>query len=162
MMKHATPPVFTYAQFRQLTELTKKEADGWVKSGVIRAEMMPNQKRRYLFDSVVEGIIAKQLADFSSRMLLPNMMQELRRFWRSEKIDLKKVYLRPGGEKLLIKLYTRHSKEIAPGGGVRGVVTVVSEFDPTSKEIGKSVFLVVDLNVVVLEAWSRIQSLGAR
>ena len=159
---HVSTLVFTYAEFRQLTELTKKEADNWVKNGVIQAEMMPNQKRRYRFDSIVEEIIAKQLADFSSRMLLPNMMHELRRFLRSKRINLMSVDPRPAGKKLLIKLYTRHSNEIVAGGGVRGVVTFVGEFEPMSREIGKTVFLVLDLNGVALEALSHIQSLEAR
>jgi hypothetical protein len=143
---------FSYAQFREVAELTKKEADGWTKSGVIRAELMPNGKRRYRFDSIVEGIIAKQLADFSSRLLLPNMMEELRRFLKSQKIDLLKIDLNPTAKKILVQLYTRHSKEVLAGGGVRGVLTYVTRFDPNSTWIGKSVFLIVDLRGVVLAA----------
>jgi hypothetical protein len=159
---HIRNLIFTYAEFRELTELSKKEADNWVKDGVIRAEMMPNQKRRYRFDSVVEGIIARQLADFSSRMLLPNMMDGLRRFLRSKKIDLLKFHYDPNVPRVLVRLYTRYSGELTAGGGVRGVVTVVGEFDPESKAVGKSVFLVVDISGVFLEALSRVASLVSR
>jgi hypothetical protein len=152
---------FSYAQFRELAGLTKKEADGWTKSGVIRAELMPNGKRRYRFDSIVEGIIAKQLADFSSRTLLPNMMEELRKFLKSEKIDLVRLDPNPAAGKLLVQLYTRHSKEVLAGGGVRGVITYVSRFDPNSKWIGKTVFLIVDLTGVVLAAKTGIARLKA-
>lgn len=154
--------IFTYSEFRELTELTKKEADNWVKNGVIGAEMMPNQKRRYRFDSVVEGIIAKQLADFSSRMLLLNMMDGLRRFLRSKNIYLLKFGYDPNVPRVLVKLYTRYSREFTAGGGVRGVVTVVGEFDPESKAVGKSIFLVVDISGVFLEALSRVGSLVSR
>jgi hypothetical protein len=150
---------FSYAQFRQLAGLTKKEADGWTKSGVIRAELMPNGRRRYRFDSIVEGIIAKQLADFSSRLLLPNMMEALRRFLRSEKIDLFKPDPNPAAGKLLVQLYARLSKEVMAGGGVRGIVTYVRRFDPNSTWIGKTVFLIVDLSGIVLAAHDGIARL---
>jgi len=35
---------FSYAQFREVAGLSKKEADGWTKSGVIRAELMPQRQ----------------------------------------------------------------------------------------------------------------------
>lgn len=160
--RHVRTLTFTYAEFRHLTELTKKEADSWVKNGVIRSEMMPNQRRRYRFDSAVEGIIAKQLADFSSRTLLPNMMETLRKFLKSKKIDLMKVDPLPGAPRLLIKLYTRNSDEMVAGGGVRGVTIFVGEFQPESEAIGKTVFLVVNLNGVVLETLTRIAQLGGQ
>lgn len=159
---HVRTLIFTYAEFRRVTELTKKEADSWVKNGVIRSEMMPNQRRRYQFVSVVEGIIAKQLADFSSRTLLPNMMDTLRKFLKSKKINLMKIDPHPGAPKILIKLYTRSSNEVVAGGGVRGVTIFVGEFQPESEAIGKTVFLVVNLNGVVLEALTRIAQLGGR
>jgi hypothetical protein len=152
---------FSYAEFRKLAELTKKEADGWTRSGVIRAELMPNGKRRYRFDSIVEGIIAKQLADFSSRTLLLNMMEALRQFLKSNQIDLTKLNPDPAG-KVLIQLYTRHSKEVTAGGGVRGVITSVTRFDrfdPNSTSIGKTVFLIVDLGGVVQAAKTGIARL---
>ena len=150
---------YSYAEFRAVTGLTKKEADWWVKTGVIRAEMMPNGKRRYWFDSIVEGMIARQLADFSSRTLLPNMMAALRDFLASEKVDLKTVEPNPAAAKLLIQLYTRDSQEVMAGGGVRGVITYVKRFDPKSRAIGKTVFLIVDLGGVMLEALTRSRSL---
>ncbi len=150
---------FSYAQFREVAKLTKKEADGWTKSGVIRAELMPNGKRRYRFDAIVEGIIAKQLADFSSRLLLPNMMEALRKFLRSEKIDLVGLDPSPTARKVLVQLYTHHSKEVMAGGGVRGVLTYVTRFDANSTWIGKTVFLIVDLRGVVLAARTGIERL---
>jgi hypothetical protein len=160
--RHVRTLIFTYAEFRHLTELTKKEADNWVKNGVIRSEMMPNQRRRYRFDSVVEGIIAKQLADFSSRTLLQKMMETMRKFLKSKNIDLMKVEPHPRASNLLITLYTRNSDEIVAGGGVRGVTIFVGEFQPESKAIGKTVFLVVNLNGVVLETLTRILQLRGR
>jgi hypothetical protein len=153
---------FSYAEFREVAGLTKKEADGWTKSGVIRAELMPNGKRRYRFDSIVEGIIAKQLADFSSRLLLRNMMEELRQFLKSQKLDLLKLDADPAAEKLLLQLYTRHSAEVMAGGGVRGVIAYVRLFDPQSKSIGKAVFLIVDLSNVVIAALGGIGRLKAK
>jgi hypothetical protein len=150
---------FSYAQFREVAGLSKKEADGWTKSGVIRAELTPNGKRRYRFDSIVEGLIARQLADFSSRLLLPKMMEGLRGFLKSEKIDLIKLDPNPAAGKLLIQLYTRLSKEVMAGGGVRGVITYVSRFDPYSTWIGKTVFLILDLSGVVLAAHDGIARL---
>jgi hypothetical protein len=150
---------FSYAEFRKVAELTKKEADGWTKSGVIRAELMPNGKRHYRFESIVEGLIAKQLADFSSRMLLPNMMEELRKFLKSERIDLLELDLNRAAEKVLLQLSTQHSKEVMAGGGVRGVITYVRLFDPKSKWIGKAVFLIVDLGGIVLAAKTGIARL---
>jgi hypothetical protein len=152
---------YSYAEFRALADLTKKEADGWTKSGVIRAELMPNGKRRYGFNSIVEGIIAKQLADFSSRTLLPNMMEELRKFLKSEKIDLVRLDPDPAAGKLLVQLYTRHSKEVMAGGGVRGVLTYARRFDPRSGSIAKTVFLIIELGAVVLAARTGIERLKA-
>ena len=76
---------FTYAEFRTATGLTKKEADGWVQAGVIQAGPADGHRREYRFGSIFEGIIAKQLADFSSRELLPQTMAALRAFLLNQK-----------------------------------------------------------------------------
>ena len=150
--------VLSYREFREATGLSKKEADGWVSNGLIRAELASNGRRRlYRLDSVVEGLIAKQLADFSSRTLLPTLMAGLRQYLHEQKIDLMKLEPNPSAPKILIMLYTRISKEIMPGGGLRGVVAYVDRFDPTSKLMGrKNVYLIVDLIGVVIEAWSNM------
>jgi hypothetical protein len=150
----------SYREFREVTGLTKKEADGWVKHGLIRAELASNGRRRlYRLDSVVEGLIAKQLADFSSRMLLPIMIAAFRKYLVDNKIDLMKLEPDPNAEKILIQLYTRRSKEIMPGGGLRGVIAYVGTFDPESKFIGKNVYLIIDLIGVFIQAWERTWSL---
>src|ERR1700687_3596077 len=155
--------VLSYREFREVTGLSKKEADSWVKNNLIRAELASNGRRRlYRLDSVVEGLIAKQLADFSSRTLLPVMMTAFRRYLVDNNIDLMKLEPNPAGPKKLIQLYTRRSKEIMPGGGLRGVMAYVSTFDPNSNLngkpnsnfIGKNVYLIVDLIGVFTEAWS--------
>jgi hypothetical protein len=149
--------VLSYREFREATGLSKKEADSWVKNGLIRSALASNGRRRlYRLDSVIEGLIAKQLADFSSRTLLPTMMTAFREHLEKQKIDLMKLDPNPRAPKILIMLYTRMSKEIMPGGGLRGVVAFVDRFDPTSTLIGKSVYLVVDLIGVVVEAWTNI------
>ncbi len=151
--------VLSYHEFREVTGLSKKEADSWVKNGLIGAELASNGRRRlYRLDSVIEGLIAKQLADFSSRTLLPIMMTAFRQHLAERKIDLMKLPPDPSAEKILIQLYTRKSKEIMPGGGLRGVVAYVGRFDPRSEFIGKNVYLIVDLIGVVIEAWSKIRS----
>jgi hypothetical protein len=153
--------VLSYREFREATGLSKKEADSWVKNGLIRADLTSNGRRRlYRLDSVIQGLIAKQLADFSSRKLLPTMMAAFREHLKEQKIDLMKLEPNPRAPKILIMLYTRISKEIMPGGGLRGVVAYVDRFDPTSKFIGKSVYLVVDLIGVVIEAWWKIGRLS--
>ncbi len=84
--------VLSYREFREVTGLSKKEADSWVKNRLIRAELASNGRRRiYRLDSVVEGLIAKQLADFSSRTLLPIMMTAFRQYLVDNKIDLMKL-----------------------------------------------------------------------
>ena len=149
--------VLSYREFRQATGLSKKEADGWVSNGLIRAELASNGRRRlYRLDSVVEGLIAKQVADFSSRTLLPTLMAGFRQYLVDNKIDLMKLDPNPSAPKILIQLYTRRSKEIMPGGGLRGVIAYVGTFDPKSKFIGKNVYLIVDLISVVVQAWSNI------
>ncbi len=152
--------VLSYREFKEVTGLSKKEADSWVKNGLIRAELASNGRRRlYRLDSVIEGLIAKQLADFSSRTLLPTMMAAFRKYLADNKIDLMKLVPDPGAPKILIQLYTRISKEIMPGGGLRGVVAYVGRFEPRSQFIGKNVYLIVDLIGVVIEAWAKIRSL---
>jgi hypothetical protein len=148
--------VLSYREFREVTGLSKKEADGWVKNGLIRAGLASNGRRRlYRLDSVVEGLIAKQLADFSSRTLLATMMTALREYLADNKIDLMKLEPDPNAEKILIQLYTRRSKEIMPGGGLRGVIAYVGTFDPKSKFIGNNVYLIIDLIGVLIEAWHK-------
>jgi len=150
--------VLSYREFREATGLSKKEADSWVKNGLIRAELASNGRRRlYRPDSVIEGLIAKQLADFSSRTLLPTMMAAFRQYLEDNKIDLMKLEPNPRAHKILIQLYTRKSKEIMPGGGLRGAIAYVGRFDP--KDTGKSVYLIIDLIGVAIEAWSNIGSL---
>ena len=154
--------ILSYREFKQVTGLSKKEADSWVKNGLIRAELASNGRRRlYRLDSVIEGLIAKQLADFSSRTLLPTMMAAFRQHLQEEKVDLMKLVPDPSAPKILIQLYTRKSKEIMPGGGLRGVVAYVSRFDPRSEFIGKNVYLIVDLIGVAIEAWAKVRSLQA-
>ena len=152
--------VLSYREFREATGLSKKEADSWVKNGLIRAELASNGRRRlYRPDSVIEGLIAKQLADFSSRTLLPTMMAAFRQYLEDNKIDLMKLEPDRNAQKILIQLYTRKSKEIMPGGGLRGVVAYVGRFGPASKFTGKSVYLIIDLIGVAIEAWSNISRL---
>jgi hypothetical protein len=154
---HIRKLVLSYREFREATGLSKKEADSWVKDGLIRADLASNRRRRlYRLDSVIEGIIARQLADFSSRKLLPTMMAAFHEYLEEQKIDLMKLEPNPRAPKILIMLYTRMSKEIMPGGGLRGVVAYVDRFDPTSTFIGKNVYLVVDLIGVAVEAWTNI------
>jgi hypothetical protein len=127
---------------------------------LIRAKLVSNGRRRlYRLDSVVEGLIAKQLADFSSRTLLAIMMTALRKYLVDNKIDLMKLEPDPNAEKILIQIYTRRSKEVMPGGGLRGVIAYVGTFDPKSKFIGKNVYLIIDLIGVIIEAWQRTWSL---
>src|SRR6266481_4035640 len=135
---------FTYAEFRAATGLTKKEADGWVQAGVIQAGPANGHRREYRFDSIFEGLIAKQLADFSSRELLPKTMAELRAFLARERVSLAKLAIDPEGAHQLVKIYTRKSQELMPGGGVRGVVGYVDWYQPASNKIAKAVYVVVD------------------
>src|SRR5260370_39677173 len=152
--------VLSYREFREVTGLSKKEADSWVKNRLIRAQLASNGRRRlYRLDSVVEGLIAKQRADFSSRTLLPIMMTAFRQYLVNNKIDLMKLEPNPGAAKILIQLYTRRSKEIMPGGRLRAVIAYVSTFAPQSRFIGKNVYLIVDLIGVFIEAWSKTWSL---
>ena len=58
-----------------------------------------------------------------------------------------------------LQVYTRRSREITPGGGVRGVVSYVKLYDRSATEIGKAVFVVVDLTLVAVQAWAAIRSL---
>ncbi|MDO8585789.1 MAG: hypothetical protein Q7T82_02005 [Armatimonadota bacterium] len=131
--------------------MSKKEADNWVSRGTIRAELSGDGRRRiYDFDSLMEGNIAKQVADFASRELLQHMMEGFQKFVDREKLNLDEIP--PIGERRLVKLYTRKSKERVPGGGVRGVVPYVSWFDPSQMNtVHKGVFLVVDLTEMALE-----------
>jgi hypothetical protein len=152
---------FTYAEFRAATGLTKKEADGWVQAGVIQAGPADGHRREYRFESIFEGIIAKQVADFSSRELLPKTMAELRAFFGREKVSPARLAVNPEGAHQLVKIYTRKSKELMPGGGVRGVVGYIDWYEPASKKITKAVYVVVDLTLIMLEALSAISHLPA-
>ena len=153
--------IFSYAEFRRVTGLSKREADKWVQHGLIQAELSATGRRRlYRQESIMEGIIAKQLADFASRELLVNMMKSLREFLRREKkIRLADISLNPAGPRPLVQLYTQRSAEIMPGLGVRGVITYVKWYDPSSQWIGKGVYLVVDLTVMALAAKAAIDRL---
>jgi hypothetical protein len=152
---------FSYLQFRQVTGLSKKEADTWVQEGIIIASLNADGHRRlYTQRSLMEGSIAKELADFSSRELLRPMMEQFRRFIQRERIDLARVdpdYMR---DHLLVKVYTRKSQEVVPGRGVRGVVAYVDRFDPNAKMIGKSVYLIVDLTLIAVEVNDGINRFG--
>jgi hypothetical protein len=150
---------FSYAEFREATGLSKKEADNWVQAGVIRAEPANGHRRRYRFESIFDGIIARQLADFSSRELLGNMMHSLHRFLIQEGINLADILPNPAGQRELVQIYTRKSAEVMAGGGVRGVVSYVRRHSPRPNEIGRAVFLVVDLTLIALEAQSAIGDL---
>jgi hypothetical protein len=122
-----------------------------VQRGLITAELAPNGRRRlYRFESWMEGAIAKGLADFASRELLENMMKSLRDFLANERIRFHEISFNPAGTRLLVQISTQISKELMPGGGVRGVVTYVKRYDPSSEWIGKPVFVVVDLTIVAL------------
>jgi hypothetical protein len=104
----------------------------------------------------MEGAIAKGLADFASRELLENMMKSLREFLANEGIRFHEISFNPAGTRLLVQIYSQISKELMPGGGVRGVVTYVKRYDPSSEWIGKSVLVVVDLTIVALALPGRI------
>ncbi len=150
---------FSYAQFRQVTDLSKKEADSWVSRGIIRADLSGDGRRRiYDYNSLMEGNIATQVADFASRELLQRMMEGFHKFVDREKLNLEDI--EPIGERRLVKLYTRKSKEILPGGGVRGVIPYVSWFDPSEiNTVQKGVFLVVDLTEMALEVGTALRHL---
>jgi transposase len=152
---------FTYAEFRRATGLTKKEADRWVQAGVIQAGPAAGHRREYRYESIFEGLIAKQLADFSSRELLPKTMVALRAFLMNQRVSLTRV-LDDSDAHRLVKIYTRRSKELMPGGGVRGVVSYIDWYDPTSAMIGKAVYVVVDLRLVILEALTAVAHLPSR
>jgi hypothetical protein len=153
------PDSFTYAEFRIATGLTKKEADRWVMAGVIQAGPADGHRREYRFESVFEGLIAKQLADFSSRELLPKTMDELRAFFAREKLSPLKLAVNPEGPHQLVRIYTRKSHELKPGGGVRGVISYIDWYDPASTKIAKAVYMVVDLTLIKLEALHATQHL---
>jgi len=142
---------FSYTQFRQVTDLSKKEADSWVNRGIIRAELSGDGRRRiYDYSSLMEGNIAKQVADFASRELLQLMMEGFHKFVEREKLNLEQIA--PFEKRRLVQLYTRKSDESLPGGGVRGVVPYVSWFDPSQiNRVQKGVFLVVDLTEMAVE-----------
>ena len=56
--------IFSYAQFRKVTDLSKKEADSWVSRGIVLAELSGDGRRRiYGYSSLMEGNIAKQVAE---------------------------------------------------------------------------------------------------
>jgi hypothetical protein len=152
--RRAAERIFSYKEFREKAGLTKKEADHWTRTGVVSAGINSTGRRRvYGFESIVEGIIAKQLADFASRKLLGNMMDSLRRHLKDSQRTFSNIPTNPSRSRLLIQIYTRRSREILPGGGVRGVITYVKDFDPSpSHQMGKGVFLVVDLTLTVIQA----------
>src|SRR5271156_3593815 len=99
---------FSYKELRAVAGLSKKEADKWVQSGVIRSELPRGHRRRvYSFESLVDGSIAKQLADFSSRELLPKMMDKLRDHLKQQKINLRDFDPAQDHQRELVQIYTR-------------------------------------------------------
>lgn len=107
----------------------------------------------------MEGPIAKQLADLSSRKLLPTMMAAFREHLEEQKIDLMKLEPNPRAPKILIMLYTRISKEIIPMvASEESSRMLVVSIRPNS--LGRNVYLVVDLIGVVIEAWWNIGRLS--
>jgi hypothetical protein len=151
--------IYSYAEFRKATGLTKREADTWVQAGIIQAGPANGHRREYRFESVFEGIIAKQLADFSSRELLPQTMMELRNFLEAQGIFPARLAVSPEGPHRLIKVYNRRSREIMPGKGVRGVLVYIDWYDPESKKIGKAVYVVVDLTLIMIETMDAVRHL---
>jgi len=107
----------------------------------------------------VDGSIAKQLADFSSRELLPKMMDKFRAYLKHEKIDMRDFDPAAICPHRLIQIYTRVSRESVPGGGIRGVVVYVKDLDLDPSVIGKSIYLVVDLNLVATEVDNQLLNL---
>jgi hypothetical protein len=106
---------------------------------------------------VFDGLIVKQLADFSSRELLGLMMKEFHRFLEKEGIEVLKID--PMDSHLRIQLYTRRSQELMPGGGVRGVVPYVHRYDPLSNRTGKAVYLVADLTTTFIQTLNAVVAL---
>jgi hypothetical protein len=132
-----------------------------VQEGIVAASLTEDGRRRlYTLRSLMEGSIAKELADFSSRELLKPMMEQFRNFVHREKIDLAEVDPDYTGEHLLVKVYTRKSKAVAAGKGVRGVVAYVDWFDSNFKMVGKSVYLIVDLTLIAVEVNNEIVRLS--
>jgi DNA-binding transcriptional MerR regulator len=142
---------FSYERFRQAAGLSKKEADSWTSRGLIRSER-ETRRRIYSADSVLDGIVAKRLADFSSRKLLELMMESLHEYLAKRHIKTHKISMDPSKPHIMVRIDTQRSDEMVPGYGVRGVITSASEFDPSSSEIGAGVFLVVDLTMCLLAA----------
>jgi hypothetical protein len=88
------------------------------------------------------------------------MMDGLHRFLTQENINPAEISPNPAGERELVQIYTRKSAEVRAGGGVRGVVSYVRRYaPPRANEIGRAVFVVVDLTLVALEAYSAIGDL---
>jgi len=153
--------LFTYSEFRKATGLSKKEADSWVRDGIVVAERAANGRRRlYTLESLMEGNIARKLADFSSRELLSKMMDAFREYVARERISLAKVSPDLNEKRQLVKLYTLKSEELSPGGGVRGVIACVGRYEPRPHWIEQSVFLVVDLNLVAATVLTEISQLS--
>jgi len=152
---------YTYAEFRAATGLSKKEADGWVQAGVIQAGAAGGHRREYRFESIFEGMVAKQLADFSSRELLPRTMAALRAFLVRERVTPARISPDLSKPRLLLKIHARRSKELMPGGGVRGVVSSVEwyQYEAISPRLGPSVYVLVDLTAVVVAAATAIAHL---
>ena len=86
-------------------------------------------------------------------------MKGFHKFVDREKLNSDSI--KPVGEPRLVKLYTRKSNEIMPGGGVRGVIPYVSCFDPAQSDtVQKGVFLVIDLTEMALEVFTGVQHLA--
>lgn len=152
---------YSYRDLRAIAKLTKSEADTWTAAGLIRSTPSEHPKRRiYSFGSLMEAALGKRLADFSSRMLLPQVMNALRQFLKRQRVDLERPDFSPrAGRKKLIAVSTVYSKEVRPGGGVRGVVPSVRWFDPD--RYGPGVQLVIDLNSLAAQVISRAHDLAS-
>lgn len=149
---------FTYRQFCELTGLSKKEADTWVRNGLIKTGRHPNGRWRvYRMESVFEGVIAKRLADFSSRELLADMMNALRDYLDTCRITPADLHQRPFE---LLMITTRKTKKLKAGGGVRGVESHVTPFQPGDRRDSNPVFAVVDLGATDRQIWEAIPKMS--
>jgi hypothetical protein len=149
---------FTYRQFCELTGLSKKEVDTWVRSGLIKTGRHPNGRWRiYRMESVFEGFIAKRLADFSSRELLLDMMNALRGYLDTREITPADLHQRPCE---LLMIATRKTTKLKAGGGVRGVEPQVTPFYPSSKPGTEPVFVVIDLGATDRQIWEAIPKMS--
>jgi DNA-binding transcriptional MerR regulator len=144
---------FSYGEIRAAAGLSKKEADAWAARGVIRSRMDANGHRRiYNLQSLTDALLAKRLADFSSRELLDPMLDAIRAFLDRHGADVTDDFSPLPARKKLLQVHANHSREILPGGGVRGIIPVVAWFNPEEGFRSYGAMLVVDLNSTYLRA----------